>query len=40
MLLTEAKGGKSVYHLFVVKCDNRDGLAAHLKKEGIGTAVH
>lgn len=40
IMLSEAKNGKSVYHLFVIKCDNRDALAEHLKKEGIGSAVH
>ncbi len=40
MVLSETKNGKSVYHLFVIKCDNRDALAGYLKKEGVGTAVH
>jgi dTDP-4-amino-4,6-dideoxygalactose transaminase len=29
-----------VYHLYVIACADRDGLIAHLGKEGIGTAVH
>jgi dTDP-4-amino-4,6-dideoxygalactose transaminase len=28
------------YHLYVVKCDDRDDLMAHLLRQGIGTAVH
>jgi len=31
---------KAVYHLYVVRCDDRDGLMAHLKKAGIGTGIH
>jgi dTDP-4-amino-4,6-dideoxygalactose transaminase len=27
-------------HLFVVRCDDRDGLASHLLRAGIGTKVH
>jgi dTDP-4-amino-4,6-dideoxygalactose transaminase len=27
-------------HLFVVRCDNRDGLASHLLRAGISTKVH
>lgn len=29
-----------VYHLFVVLCDQREGLAGHLKKHGIETYAH
>ena len=32
--------GLHVYHLFVIACDNRDGLIAHLAKSGIGATVH
>lgn len=28
------------YHLFVIRCDDRDALAAHLDKQGISTLVH
>ena len=28
------------YHLFVIRCDDRDALAAHLEKQGISTLVH
>jgi dTDP-4-amino-4,6-dideoxygalactose transaminase len=33
-------GCKDVYHLFVIQCDRRDELQAHLKSHGISTAVH
>jgi dTDP-4-amino-4,6-dideoxygalactose transaminase len=29
-----------VYHLYVVRTDDRDGLIAHLKTAGIGTGIH
>jgi dTDP-4-amino-4,6-dideoxygalactose transaminase len=29
-----------VWHLFVVRCENRDGLQEHLAREGIGTMIH
>jgi perosamine synthetase len=29
-----------VYHLFVVRCKERDALAAHLLQKGVDTAVH
>ena len=29
-----------VYHLFPVRLSDRDGLAAHLSQEGIGTLIH
>lgn len=28
------------YHLFVIRCEDRDALAAHLEKQGILTLVH
>lgn len=28
------------YHLYVVRCDERDSLKAHLARDGIGSAVH
>ena len=28
------------YHLFVIRCDDRDALAAHLDKQSISTLVH
>ena len=27
-------------HLFVIECDNRDGLLNHLRREGIGASLH
>lgn len=33
-------GCKDVYHLFVIQCDRRDELQAHLKRRGVSTAVH
>jgi dTDP-4-amino-4,6-dideoxygalactose transaminase len=29
-----------VYHLYVLACDDRDALAAHLAKQGVGSAIH
>ena len=29
-----------VWHLFVIRCDDRDGLAAYLKERGIETNIH
>jgi len=31
---------KHVYHLYVIRSENRDTLQAHLKEHGIGTAIH
>jgi dTDP-4-amino-4,6-dideoxygalactose transaminase len=31
---------KHVYHLYVIRARNRDGLRAHLEKKGIGVQVH
>ena len=28
------------YHLFVIRCNDRDALAAHLDKQGISTLIH
>lgn len=49
-LLSAADGGvrpvyepswsKAVYHLYVVRTDDREGLMNHLKNAGIGTAIH
>lgn len=33
-------GTTHVYHLFVVRCSNRDRLQAHLKHHGIETGIH
>ncbi len=29
-----------VYHLYVVACDDRDALASHLSRAGVGTGIH
>ena len=29
-----------MYHLYVIRTDNRDGMMNHLKKAGIGTGIH
>lgn len=49
-LLANADGGvvppyepswsRAVYHLYVVRTEDRDGMAAHLKTAGIGTGIH
>ncbi|MEW6240071.1 MAG: DegT/DnrJ/EryC1/StrS family aminotransferase [Chloroflexota bacterium] len=36
----EPPGYQHVYHLYVVRSQNRDALQAHLKERGIGTAIH
>ena len=35
-----AADGDHVYHLFVVGCDDRDGVREHLSTRGIASAVH
>jgi dTDP-4-amino-4,6-dideoxygalactose transaminase len=35
-----AAGTEPVFHLFTVRCDRRDALAAHLKSHGVGTGVY
>lgn len=39
-LPVERPGCVPVYHMFVVQAGRRDALAAHLKKQNIGTGVH
>ncbi|SEI18903.1 DegT/DnrJ/EryC1/StrS family aminotransferase [Tardiphaga sp. OK245] len=39
-LPTQANWAEHVYHLFVVECDDRDGLATSLREQGIDTLVH
>jgi len=36
----ELPGYQHVYHLYVIRAQNRDALQAHLKDRGIGTAIH
>ncbi len=33
-------GADHVYHLFVVRCSERDALRAHLEREGVASAIH
>lgn len=39
-LPTEAPGCEHVYHIFAVRCESRDALAAHLAARGIGSNMH
>ncbi len=36
----EPSWSKAVYHLYVVRTDDREGLMHHLKQAGIGTGIH
>jgi dTDP-4-amino-4,6-dideoxygalactose transaminase/acetyltransferase-like isoleucine patch superfamily enzyme len=36
----EPDWSRAVYHLFVIRTADRDGLIEHLKKQGIGTGIH
>jgi dTDP-4-amino-4,6-dideoxygalactose transaminase len=36
----EPSWSRAVYHLYVVRTDNREGMMNHLKKAGIGTGIH
>ncbi len=36
----EPSWSRAVYHLYVVRTDNRDGLIDFLKSKGIGTGIH
>jgi dTDP-4-amino-4,6-dideoxygalactose transaminase len=36
----EPSWSRAVYHLYVVRSANREGLMDHLKKAGIGTGIH
>lgn len=36
----EPSWSKAVYHLYVVRTDDREGLMNHLKNAGIGTGIH
>lgn len=33
-------GVEGVYHQYVARCDERDGLREHLREQGVGTLVH
>lgn len=36
----EPQGYRHIYHLYVIRTQGRDGVQAHLKECGIGTAIH
>jgi dTDP-4-amino-4,6-dideoxygalactose transaminase len=36
----EPSWSRAVYHLYVIRAENRDGMMNHLKKVGIGTGIH
>ena len=36
----EPSWSRAVYHLYVVRTEDREGLMAHLKDSGIGTGIH
>jgi len=36
----EPSWSRAVYHLYVIRTDDRDGMMNHLKKAGIGAAIH
>jgi dTDP-4-amino-4,6-dideoxygalactose transaminase len=40
VLPRERAGARSAWHLYTVRVPDRDGLQAHLKAQGIATAVH
>lgn len=37
---TESDGAKHVYHLYVIRAQNRDDLQEYLQEQGIGTGLH
>ena len=36
----EPSWSRAVYHLYVVRADDREGMMAYLKEQGIGTGIH
>jgi dTDP-4-amino-4,6-dideoxygalactose transaminase len=36
----EPSWSRAVYHLYVIRTDNREGMMSHLNKAGIGTGIH
>jgi dTDP-4-amino-4,6-dideoxygalactose transaminase len=36
----EASWSRAVYHLYVIRANDRDGMMNHLKEAGIGTGIH
>jgi dTDP-4-amino-4,6-dideoxygalactose transaminase/acetyltransferase-like isoleucine patch superfamily enzyme len=39
-LPSEAKWSRAVYHLYVIRTDDREGMIKHLREAGIGTGIH
>jgi dTDP-4-amino-4,6-dideoxygalactose transaminase len=39
-LLAEGADSEPVYHLFIIRCVERDGLRRHLEQQGIATSIH
>ncbi|MCU0561096.1 MAG: DegT/DnrJ/EryC1/StrS family aminotransferase [Desulfobacterales bacterium] len=39
-VVRESESAQSVYHLYVILVDDRDGLQQHLSRKGIGTGLH
>ena len=39
-LPTESASSRGVYHLYVIRSSDRDGMMSHLKDAGIGSAIH
>jgi dTDP-4-amino-4,6-dideoxygalactose transaminase len=37
---SEPTWSKAVYHLYVIRCKDREGLMSHLKEQGIGSGIH
>jgi dTDP-4-amino-4,6-dideoxygalactose transaminase len=40
VLPREQPWGRSAWHLYTLRAEDRDGLQAHLQAQGIATAVH
>ncbi|MFH1369587.1 MAG: DegT/DnrJ/EryC1/StrS family aminotransferase [Elusimicrobiota bacterium] len=40
VLPSEAGNSKHIFHLFVIKCKDRDNLQKHLAENGVGTLIH
>ena len=36
----EPSWSRAIYHLYVIRTEDRDGMMSHLKKSGIGTGIH
>jgi dTDP-4-amino-4,6-dideoxygalactose transaminase len=39
-LPVEPSWSRAIYHLYVIRTEDRDGMMSHLKKSGIGTGIH